>query len=158
LNTDSNPIAFWTLPSKYAVRMSNAQAAIIISQLSTYKAESHKRISKAILYNNGLIDIPNIVIPPLRLDGSHIYLYYCIQSENRDDLSHFVTVQLRDIQISHHRNCAALPCFSQFHRHCPNAEKAGNRVIYLPLYPSYDENQVLSNIRAIRDYYLVSVK
>jgi dTDP-4-amino-4,6-dideoxygalactose transaminase len=63
------------------------------------------------------------------------------------------TRKLRDAQISHHRNCASLPCFSKCYRDCPNAERASRSVIYLPTYPSYREDQVRANIEAIRGYF-----
>lgn len=156
LDTDSNPVSFATFPAKYATRMSSVQAEIIFPQFANYEADTKARIAKAKIYNDGLADLPGIVIPPLRMDGSHLYLYYSIQAEDRDALARFMTERLRDVQISHHRNCAGLPCFSEFYRDCPNAEKAAQRVIYLPLYPNYKESQVVANIEAIRAYYLGS--
>lgn len=154
LDTDSNPVLYSTFPAQYAVRMSNTQAEIILPQFANHEADTKKRIAKAKIYNDGLADLPGIVLPPLRMNGSHLYLYYSIQSEDRDALARFMTEQLRDVQISHHRNCASLPCFSEFHRNCPNAEKAAQRVVYLPLYPAYKESQVVANIEVIRAYYL----
>jgi perosamine synthetase len=63
-----------------------------------------------------------------------------------------MTARLRDVQISHHRNCASLPCFAAFHRDCPNAEKAAQRLIYLPTYPGYRDDQVKANVETIRAY------
>ncbi len=91
--------------------------------------------------------MPQVVRPPLREDGSHIYFYYSIQVEQRDRLARFMTERLRDVQISHHRNCASLPCFSAYHRECPNAEKASQRVVYLPTYPGYRNDQVARQCR-----------
>ena len=154
LDTDSNPGMFTTLPSQYAARMSNEQANIVLPQFANYEADTKERIAKAKIYNDGLADLPGIVLPPFRMDGSHIYHYYSIQSKDRDRLARFMTERLRDVMVSHHRNCAGLPCFSGFHRECPNAEKAENRVIYLPAYPAYRESQIAANIEAIRAYYL----
>jgi dTDP-4-amino-4,6-dideoxygalactose transaminase len=89
----------------------------------------------------------------MRDDGSHIYYYYPIQVEERDRLARFMTQRLRDVQISHHRNCASLPCFSAYFRDCPNAERASQQVIYLPTYPGYKPDQVAANIAAIRAYF-----
>jgi dTDP-4-amino-4,6-dideoxygalactose transaminase len=89
----------------------------------------------------------------MRRDGSHIYLYYPLQCADRDGLARFMTRHLRDVQISHHRNCAGLECFSTYARDCPNAERAARSLLYLPTYPGYREDQVKANIAAIRAYF-----
>jgi perosamine synthetase len=153
LDTDRDPSAYDVLPDRYAHRMSNAQAEIIESQLDQYEANSQERIAKARMYDEGLRDLTNLILPPLRTDGSHTYLYYPIQCEDRDKLGRWMTRKLRDVQISHHRNCASLPCFSAYFRDCPNAERAARSVIYLPTYPGYRKDQVAANIEAIRAYF-----
>lgn len=152
LETDSNPIAYHDFPKRYAYRMSSAQADIVIPQFKRYKRHAEERIAKAQIYHQGLADLPGVVLPPLRKDGSHVYMYYPIQCEDRDRLGRFMTERLRDVQISHHRNCAGLSCFAAFRRDCPNAEKAAQRLIYLPTYPGYRDEQVLANVEAIRAY------
>ncbi len=152
LDTDANPVAYNEFPRHYACRMSGAQAAIIHAQLSRTDAQSAERISKAALYHAGLKDVPGLTLPPLRQDGSHIYLYYTVLARDRDGLARSMTRQYRDVQVSHHRNCASLPCFSEFARQCPNAEAASRQALYLPTYPGYRVDQVEANIAAIRRY------
>ena len=152
LDTDSNPVAYDSFPARYSQRLSSAQADIIVPQLEHYKADAEERIAKAEVYHEGLAELPGIVIPPLRKDGSHMYMYYPIQCESRDKLARFMTERLRDVQVSHHRNCASLPCFSGYYRDCPNAEKAAQRLIYLPTYPGYRDDQIIANVAAIRAY------
>jgi dTDP-4-amino-4,6-dideoxygalactose transaminase len=153
LDTDRNPIAYDTFPDRYAHRMSSAQAKIIKSQFARCQEQSEERIEKARIYDAGLKDLPGLVLPPLRTDGSHIYLYYPIQCDNRDKLARWLTRKLRDVQVSHHRNCASLPCFAAYYRDCPNAERAAQGVIYLPTYPGYKKEQVAANIEAIRSFF-----
>ena len=59
----------------------------------------------------------------------------------------------RDITLSYHRNCAALPCFAEFGRDCPNAERTANAVIYLPTYPRYAEAEIDKTVDIIRRYF-----
>jgi len=152
LDTDANPVAYKTFPQQYANRMSGAQAAIIRAQLDRCASQSAERIGKAVLYYEGLKDLPGLTLPPLRQDGSHIYYYYTILARDRDALARSMTRQYRDVQISHHRNCASLPCFAEFARSCPNAEAASRQALYLPTYPGYRLDQVEANIAAIRRY------
>jgi perosamine synthetase len=153
LDTDANPKAYASLPAAYGQRMSDGQAEIICDQLARCEPDMQARIANAALYHEGLHDLPDLVLPPLRTDGSHMYLYYPIQYGNRDKLAESMTRDLRDVQISHHRNCAAMPCFSDFARDCPNAERAGRGVIYLPTYPGYGRDQVMANVEAIRAFF-----
>jgi perosamine synthetase len=153
LDTDANPKAYASLPAAYGQRMSDGQAEIICDQLARCEPDMQARIANAALYHEGLHDLPDLVLPPLRTDGSHMYLYYPIQYDNRDKLAESMTRDLRDVQISHHRNCAAMPCFSDYAGDCPNAERAGRGVIYLPTYPGYGRDQVMANVEAIRSFF-----
>lgn len=152
LDTDSNPVAYRTLPTAYRHRMTGAQAKLAQSQLGLVDEHIDRRIERARLYDEGLRGLSGIQAPPFRDDHSHIYLYYPVLAKRRDAVGQSMTRQLRDVQISHHRNCASLPCFSEFRRNCPNAERAANEVIYLPTYPTYGEDQVKANVRAIRRF------
>jgi perosamine synthetase len=152
LDTDANPVAYAELPKRYARRMSQPQAAIIRAQLSRCAAQTAERIGKAAVYHAGLKDVPGLTLPPFRQDGSHIYLYYTILARDRDGLARSMTRQLRDVQVSHHRNCAGLSCFAEFSRPCPNAERAAREALYLPTYPGYRLDQVEANVAAIRRY------
>ena len=153
LSIDASPISYSVFPDNYAWQMSGTQAEIIRSHLAHCQRDNEERIAKAQIYNDGLRDMPGLVLPPLRRDGSHIYLHYPIQCADRDALARSLTRRLRDVQVSHHRNCARLPCFSAFARDCPNAERAACSVIYLPTYPGYRDQEVRANIDAIRAHF-----
>ena len=152
LDTDSAPVSYSIFPTRYAYRMSGVQADIITAQFASFEKNVQERIAKARLYAAGLDGIPGLTLPPTRDDGSHIYVYYSVLARDRDALAREMTRRLRDVQISHHRNCAALECFSRFHRHCPNAERASREVLYLPVYPGYGEDQIRANIDVIQRF------
>jgi perosamine synthetase len=152
LDTDSTPVSYSNFPNRYAYRMSGVQADIITSQFASFEKNVQERIAKARLYAAGLEGVPGLTIPPTRVDGSHIYVYYSVLARDRDELGRAMTRDLRDVQISHHRNCASLECFSRFHRDCPHAERASRQVLYLPVYPGYGEDQIRANIDAIHRF------
>jgi perosamine synthetase len=153
LDTDSNPVSYRKFPGGYAYRMSGIQASIIRKQLERCERQTQERIATAQLYYNGLKDLPALKLPPMRTDGSHIYFYYPILCEQRDRLAQWMIEEFRDIQVSHHRNCASLPCFSEYQRDCPNAEYAAQSVIYLPTYPGYRQSEVEKNVEVIRHFF-----
>jgi perosamine synthetase len=152
LDTDSAPVSYSIFPQRYAYRMSGVQADIIRSQFASYETNVRERIAKARLYAAGLEGVAGLTLPPTRVDGSHIYVYYAVLAQDRDALARALTRGLRDVQISHHRNCASLECFARFHRDCPNAERAARQVLYLPVYPGYREDQIRANIDAIQRF------
>lgn len=154
LETDSSPVSYSRFPARYAYRMSGIQADLVRGQLDRVDRHTRERIEKAKLYDAGLRGLPGITLPPLRTDGSHIYFYYSIQSDDREGLARYMTEHLRDVQISHHRNCAEMECFGEYRRDCPNAARAERRVIYLPTYPGYRNDQVQANIDVIRRFVL----
>src|SRR5262245_25113701 len=157
LDTDSAPVWYANFPKRYAYRMSGVQAGIITSQFAWFETNVAERIAKARLYAAGLEGVPGLTLPPTRVDGSHIYVYYSVLAHKRDELARAMTRGLRDVQISHHRNCAALECFAAFYRDCPNAERASRQVLYLPVYPGYGEDQIRANIDAIHRFARSSV-
>jgi dTDP-4-amino-4,6-dideoxygalactose transaminase len=152
LDTDRAPVSYSVFPKHYAYRMSGVQADIIRSQLASFEKNAQERIAKARLYAAGLEGVRGLTLPPTRMDGSHVYVYYAVLAHDRDALARAMTRSLRDVQISHHRNCAALECFSAFQRDCPNAERASREVLYLPVYPAYGEDQIRANIDAIHSF------
>ena len=64
------------------------------------------RIRYASLYHEGLSTLPQVLCPPLRTDGSHIYLTYPIQVEDRDALNRFLMLECQDVTVQHLINTA----------------------------------------------------
>jgi dTDP-4-amino-4,6-dideoxygalactose transaminase len=153
LKIDVIPTIRRELPADYQVRMMPMQARLILSQLDGVDSATQARIGAAIQWHEGLNDLPGLLLPPLRLDGSHAYWHFPVQFDRRHDLVEFVQRHCRDITESYHRNCAALPCFSEFARPCPKAEATANSLIYLPTYPKYGAVETARTIKVIRAYF-----
>jgi dTDP-4-amino-4,6-dideoxygalactose transaminase len=152
LKIDVDPKLKTEIPREYLGRFSPLQARIALSQLDNIEAETDERIARARLYHEGLVGTKGITLPPFREDRSHIYWYYPIQHPKRHELVAYAMRQGCDLTESHHRNCADLACFQQFHRDCPKARKAASSVVYLPTYPGYPLRDVRRNIEAVRSY------
>jgi len=153
LKIDLDPKLTRDLPQHYKIRMTPLQARLILSQLDGVPAKAAQRLRAAEQWYEGLHDLPGLVLPPMRRDGSHVYWYFTIQSDRREDLVAYAMRHRRDITASYHRNCAALPCFAEFARPCPNAEATASSLIYLPTYPGYGESEIAKTIRVIRDFF-----
>ncbi len=142
-----------TLPDEYKHKMSGAQARIVCSQLAEVERFNEARIAAARAYNEGLSELPGVIVPPLVEDGSHIYTYYPLQVPNRDELIRHMVHAGRDVAVQHLRNCAELECFSPFARNCPNAAATATQCILLSTYPRFGLDEVRRNVDAIRGFY-----
>jgi perosamine synthetase len=153
LKIDFDPKIKRVVPPEYLWRMLPLQARMILKQLDRVDNDMRVRIAAAKMYDEGLRDCDELILPPLREDGTHIYWYYPIQFQERHSLVQHAMRKHRDITESYHRNCAALPCFAQYRRECPNAEATASSLIYLPTYPRYSQGEIRRTIAAIRQFF-----
>ncbi len=146
------------LPDVYKSSYTPFQARLALSQLNRIDRDIKTRIDNAQLYYQGLKDIAELILPPLRTDGSHTYLWFPIQYEQREDLLRFMFKHNRDIAAGHFTSTADSPRFAEFYRDCPNSRKVEQELIYLPTYPSYSRSEVEKNIQVIRKYFASRVQ
>lgn len=153
LKIDTNPKLMHEVPAEYMVQPSGLQARLIVQQLPRVERDTETRRRHADRYRRGLTGLPQLRLPPPVAAEEHMYWYFPIQYDRREDLVKFAMRHGRDITLSYHRNCAALPCFAEFSRDCPNAERTANAVIYLPTYPRYAEAEIDKTVDIIRRYF-----
>jgi len=150
---DIDPRIKRALPESYRRRMTPLQARIILRQLPWVDEHIRARIRAATVYHEGLRDLSDVILPPLRSDFSHTYTYFSIQVPDREAFLRHLMRERRDVAAQHLKNCADLPCFEEFHRDCPRARATARSVALLPTYPRYDLSEVEQNIRVIRRYF-----
>jgi perosamine synthetase len=152
VNTELDLNRYDVFPDTYRRRMTGMQARLAESQLDQVQANTLKRIRHAEAYHTGLSGLPGIVLPPLRLDGSHIYTYFPVQFQDRTAAIKWMMRHGRDCAAQHLRNCAGLSSFKEFARELPIAESVANSVVLFPTYPRYPDSEVARNIEQIRAY------
>jgi len=153
VTVDLKPELTTVIPPYYLRQMTPMQARIASSQLERVETNNQARTRAARLYYEGLKDIPELILPPMRDDGSHTYTYYPIHCPDRHALMRHALLHNRDFVLSHYRNCASLPCFRTWAADCPEAEHTSTHLIYLPTYPRYTEPEIRKNIDVIRSLY-----
>lgn len=141
------------LPDLYKSQYTSFQARLGLAQLNQVDRDITARIANAQRYYEGLKDIPELILPPLRTDRSHTYLWFPIQYAHRDQLLRFMFDQGRHIATGHFKNAADLPQFKEFHRECPSSRRVEKELIYLPTYPRYADREIEKNIQVIRQYF-----
>lgn len=147
---DKNPVLKTMLPKKYQFKMTPMQARLILKQLGSLVENHQARIEKAQLYHDQLSDIPDILLPPMLTDQSHLYTYYPIQVANRQEVVRLGHLEKRDWMLCHYHNLADLPCFENYNRDCPHARSVARSLLYLPTYPRYSQSEVKKNIKVLR--------
>ena len=150
---ERDPTLQTTIPEGYLYRMTPMQARMAKQQLGDVDRLSAIRREYAKTYHDGLKDVSEIIIPPWRDDGSHIYVTFPIQAPDRDSLIRFLLKNGRDVQQQHLCNNADAACFSKYRRDCPNARETAPATLLLPTYPSYGMLEVERNVEAVRAYY-----
>ena len=141
------------LPDQYLCRMRPAQARLVLRQLPLIDGHARKRIEYARMYFEGLTDLPGLLLPPLRTDGTCVYNYFPIQYRQRRELVKWLMHHRRDVAVQHLKNCAALESFAPEAHDCPNADQTANEVILLPNYPRYGEEEVRTTIDVMRAFF-----
>jgi len=142
-----------SIPEAYLCRMTPMQARLVLSQLAQVEAFNQARRRAAHVYHHGLADLPELILPPWREDGSHIYTYYPVQAAEREALLRHMIRNGRDVAVQHLRNCAELACFHDYARECPNAAATAAQCVLLATYPRYSLSEVEKNVQAIRAFY-----
>jgi len=153
VTVDVDPQLKRSLPESYLRRMTSMQARLVLRQLSNVDDHIRQRIERAQVYHEGLRDVSEVSLPPLRTDFSHTYHYFPIQVADRQALLRHMMIERRDVAGQHLHNCADLPCFEAFHRDCPNARRTATSVVLLPTYPRYSMQNVERNVASIRRYF-----
>jgi dTDP-4-amino-4,6-dideoxygalactose transaminase len=141
------------LPSIYLRRFLPVQARMVLRQLDRVDRNAQTRIRYARMYHEGLRDLPGLLTPPFRDDGSYVYNYFPVQYRDRAALVRWAMQHRLDMAVQHLKNCASLSSFAPEFRECPDAEATASQVILLPNYPSYREASVRRNIAVIRHFF-----
>jgi perosamine synthetase len=142
------------LPAIYKSQYTSLQSSIGLSQIDNVDRDIKIRIEYAHLYYHGLKGINGLILPPLRNDLSHTYLWFPVLCLEREQLLRFMFEQGRDIAAGHFTSTAEATQFKEFYRDCPNSKKVERELLYLPTYPRYSHNEVMRNIEVIQQYFV----
>lgn len=153
VSVDADPTRFDTMPKHLLCRMIPIQASLAAPQLAELEKNNAKRIETAKKYYEALKNIPELILPPMRTDGSHTYTYYAVRCPDRLGLMRFAMENNRDLVLCHYHNTASLEIFKEFYRDCPIAQASANELVYLPTYPAYPDSEIEKTIAMVKSFY-----
>jgi dTDP-4-amino-4,6-dideoxygalactose transaminase len=137
-------------------RLDGLQAAILSVKLKYIDEWNKKRLESALLYNELLKSIPQVITPKIKKESKHIFHVYCIQAENRDVLKTNLYENGIETQIHYPTMLPFLPAYKYLNytiSDFPNAYKIQNKILSLPMYPELDKNEIIFIANKIKEIY-----
>lgn len=137
-------------------RMDGIQAAILNVKLRYIDEWNRARHKNALIYNEFLRDIPEIVTPKLRENSFHIFHLYVIRLNKRNELATYL--KSKNISTGIHYP-TALPFLSAYkylgHKPSdfPIAYQFQSEILSLPMYPELNNDQIYYVIDSIREFF-----
>lgn len=129
------PVRRVELPGDYLRRTTACQARLVSRQIPHVDRHTEVRTAYAREYHSLLGDLSDVQLPPLREDGSHIYLLFIVQVPDRLEFQREMMALGCDVRLQTFLNLASAPCYADFRRDCPRAERAASQVVQLPICP-----------------------
>lgn len=153
VTVEDDPVLRREIPGRYKVRMSPAQARLVLRQLPALDDQVRTRVANGARYFQALEAIPEITLAPHYTDGRHSYMSFALQVADKHALVRHLMVRRRDCAVQHLKNCADLDCFAEWRRDCPVARRTAAETLILPTYPRYGTEEVERTIDAVRGYF-----
>ena len=142
-------------------RLDAIQAAVLMVKLRHVDEWCEERIGRARGYQKlfsetGLVGERIIGLPPLSSGKGHVFNYYVIRVEQRDDLRRYLGERGVQTEVYYPLPLHLQPCFAHLGYHkgsFPNAELAAAQVLTLPMYPELTPEQQEFVVREIGNFY-----
>ena len=139
----------------YNFRMSDAVAALGISQIKKVDKLINIRREKAQYLTKLLSEIKQITIPEFPLEIFHVYQEYHVRAESRDELKEYLTQKGIGTRISfppihltnYYKNILG------YNISLPQTEKIFSETLTLPLYPALTQQEMDYIAQQIKNFY-----
>ena len=138
------------------LRMDEIQAAILRVKLPHLEEWTEKRRKAAAWYEEGLSGVP-VVLPPTPPAGSsQSYYVFTIRAEKRDELQAYLKEHNIGSAVYYPVPLYKQPAYAHLKLKAadyPNAEKAAQEVLSIPMFPEITQEQVTRVCDTIRAFY-----
>lgn len=136
-------------------RLDGMQAAILSAKLPHLDAWTEARQAAAEVYDAGLNQIEDVVVPEVAPGRSHVYHLYTIRHPRRDALAAHLNANGVQTAINYPTALPFLPAYARFgHRpeQFPNAHRDQGQILSLPIFAEITRQQQDEVIDLVRTF------
>jgi dTDP-4-amino-4,6-dideoxygalactose transaminase len=140
----------------YNSRLDALQAAILGVKLPLVDDWSNTRRSNAAIYDRELMGVGDLVLPMRSAGCHHIYHQYTIATDRRDALQAHLRAAGIGCEIYYPKTLHLQECYAYLKGRlgdCPVAERAGDRVISIPVFAEMTDSEQDEIISTIKSFY-----
>ena len=140
----------------YNSRLDALQAVVLSAKLPHLAKWSAARRKNAEYYNKAFADLADVRTPYIEPANESIFNQYTIRVQRRDELQSFLKDRGIGTSIYYPLPLHLQPCFAYLGYKkgaCPEAERAANEVLSLPIYPELTTVQLDEVIAGVRAFY-----
>ena len=142
-------------------RLDALQAAILQVKLRYLDQWCDQRVQRARYYeklfsSSGLVKDKTVLLPASRTERSHIYNYYVIRAERRDELKQHLAKGEIQTLVYYPLPLHLQPCFEYLGYNkgdFPKAELVSSQALAIPMYPELTSDQQEIVVQRIVDFY-----
>jgi dTDP-4-amino-4,6-dideoxygalactose transaminase len=136
-------------------RLDGLQAAILSAKLKHLARWTEARQAAAAIYDAGLNQIEDVIVPQVGSDRTHVYHLYTIQHPQRDKLAAHLNANGVQTAINYPVALPFLEAYRRFdHRaeRFPNAHRHQSRILSLPMFAEITPQQQQAVVDLIRAF------
>jgi len=140
----------------YNSRLDALQAAALVAKLPFLAAWSAKRRENAAYYDAAFADLADVTTPYIDPANESIFNQYTLRVARRDELKKHLGAKGIGHSVYYPLPLHLQPCFAYLGYAagaCPEAERAANEVVSLPIYPELTRAQLDEVVAAVRGFY-----
>jgi len=136
-------------------RLDGLQAAILSAKLPHLPAWTRARQEAARIYDSGLNQIEDVVVPSVGADRSHVYHLYTIKHPRRDELAMHLKAHGVQTAINYPTALPFLEAYSRLKarpEQFPNAHRDQDSILSLPMFAEITREQQDEVIELVRAF------
>jgi dTDP-4-amino-4,6-dideoxygalactose transaminase len=136
-------------------RLDGLQAAILSAKLKHLARWTEARQAAAAIYDAGLNQIEDVIVPQVGSDRTHVYHLYTIQHPQRDKLAAHLSANGVQTAINYPVALPFLEAYRRFNHRAeqfPNAHRHQGRILSLPIFAEITPQQQQAVVEQIRAF------
>ncbi len=145
-------VRYDSLPPHYktASQARGAQAAVGLRQLDRLEQLNGARIRNGRRLDEGLAHVPGLTVPTYPQGAEPIYMSFVVHHARRDALAAALRTRGVDTTVGYMSDLSTNPLFAEFAARCPNASRAHQELLHIPVHPNLQPRDLDHMIEATR--------